>query len=509
MPLNPSERYQGSSARWLGMNRGLRLALVVGPALLPALAAGASLAPTLDLSANHVDFRGGIPATQRSELVTELRPGIQLRTDPGRLRGALTYSLGLLSRSRSEPSTEVRNQLAASLAGVLVDDLLFLDASATIVRAALSAQGEQSLIDRPTQNDNVREVGTVLFAPSVRGRLGGLAQYELRLEATGTDTRKSVEGDSSASGASLSLRSANSGAVVSWGLNATTRSTDFRLAGRSSTDQASASVTVRPDADVSLVVRGGRESTDLVASDRRASRTWGASATWSPSPRTLADFNTDRRFFGRSHRVGLSYRLPQSSVRFGSSRDVALSANPNALGQPATLFDLFFAQFAALESDPVRRQQLVLDFLAANGLDPTSAVESNVINRGPTVQQRHDLAWSYSGRRLTLGLQVFSNETRQIDAGVVAVDGARQRGYNGSLAYRLTPTLSLTTLGSRLMTKPGAQQAGTDLKSLAFTLTERIGRYATASVNTRYTVFNSTNNPYRETTVGVSLGLRF
>lgn len=486
-----------------------RVAAAAAPVLLPALGWAATVLPTLDVSVNHVDFRGGVPTSERSEFVAELRPGIDMRLNPGRLQGSLSYSLGLLSRSRSDPSTEARNQLAAVLSGPLVDDWMFLDASANIGRASLSAGGELSLVDRPTRNDNVLETGSASIAPSFRGRLGGVAQYDLRLEASGTNTRKSLQGDSSSRGASFSLGSANRGAVVGWGLNASTRRSDFRVGGTSTTEQATASVSVRPDVDWSLALRGGYESTDLIVDDSRARRTWGVSATWSPSPRTLADFNTDRRFFGRSHRLGLSYRMPQSSIRIGSSKDVALSSSPNALGQPLTLFDLIFAQFAALEPDPARRQQLVLNFLTANGLDPSATVEANVINRGPTVQQRHDLAWAYTGRRLTLGLQVFSSEVQQIEGGAVASDGTRQRGYNGSLAYRLTPTLTFTTLGSRLMTEPGGAQAGTDLKSLTVSLTDRIGRHATASVNARYTVFNSVTNPYRESSVGASLGLRF
>ena len=128
------------------------------------------------------------------------------------------------------------------------------------------------------------------------------------------------------------------------------------------------------------------------------------------------------------------------------------------------------------------------------------------------MQERNDIAWTYSAKRLTLSAQAYASRTRQLD------DAARQRPVTatrasaatpGSMSYRLTPTASFSLLGSRLMTKPTATQTGTDLKSLSLTLSDRLGRYATAALNARYTVFNSAFTPYRETAVGASLGLRF
>jgi uncharacterized protein (PEP-CTERM system associated) len=191
-------------------------------------------------------------------------------------------------------------------------------------------------------------------------------------------------------------------------------------------------------------------------------------------------------------------------------RDITLSADPNSLRRPLTLYDLFFEQFASQEPDPGRRQQLVLNFLAGLGLDPAGTVGGGAINSGPTVLERNDIAWSYSLRRFTLSAQAFASETRQLlDANVVPGDASlRQRGYTGSLGYRLTPTASFSLLGSRLMTKPTATQPGTDLKSLGLTLTDRLGRYVTAALNARYSVFNGPL-PYREAAIGASLGLRF
>lgn len=505
--FRPSRRLPCRYAVLLTMTAALPLA-----AAAQGTGRASGFLPTLDSSLTYVDTRRFDTAPSQSELTTELRPGIQFSSRSGRVQGSASYALGLLRRSRTDPAFEAQHQLSAALTGQLIENLAFVDVAASIGKQSVSAFGQQSVAEQTTNNPNQQEVGTLSISPSLRGRLGSAAVYDLRLTASGTNTRKSIAGDSTSTGGSLSVSSASRGALVGWSLSASSLTTDFRASGDSTNDRASASLEINPDVDVSLSLRAGQESSEIGLTGRQTSDTWGASARWSPSPRTLASFSTDRRFFGRSHSISLSHRLPLSSVRFSSVRDVALSANANSLGQPATLYDLFFEQFASQEPDPVLRQQLVLNFLAGLGLDPTASVGGGAINRGPTLQERNDIGWTYSAKRLTLSAQAYTSRTRQLDDGsgnTVSETSARQRGYTGSLAYRLTPTASFSLLGSRLMTKPTATQTGTDLKSLSLTLSDRLGRYATAALNARYTVFNSALTAYRETAVGASLGLRF
>ncbi|KPF45885.1 hypothetical protein D621_17670 [beta proteobacterium AAP51] len=490
----------------------LVLALALPASALAQQGSSRDLLPTFDTELTYIDVeRAGLGRSQ-SELTTQLRPGFRYTSRTGRLQGAVSYGLGLTYRSRTDPSFDASNQLTAALTGQLVENLAFVDVSASIAKQSLSAFGQQSVAEQPTENPNQEEVGNLSITPSLRGNLAGLALVDLRLNATAANTRKSIEGDSLSTGGTLTLSSTNPNAIIGWGLSASTITTDYRTRGDAKNDRATASVEIRPDVDVSLSVRAGRETTDIGLSQSESFSNWGASLRWQPSPRTLASFNTDRRFFGRSHSINLSYRLPLSSLRFGSVRDVTLSANPGALGQPLTLYDLFFEQFASQEPDPALRQQLVLDFLAGLGLDPQASIAGGAINRGPTVQERNDIGFTYSAKRLTLSGQAFASRTQQLlEAGLPAPSDAnpRQRGYTGTVAYRLTPTATFSLLGSRLMTKPTANQTGTDLKSLGLTLSERLGRLATAAINARYSVFNSATNPYRETAVSASLGLRF
>ena len=59
------------------------------------------------------------------------------------------------------------------------------------------------------------------------------------------------------------------------------------------------------------------------------------------------------------------------------------------------------------------------------------------------------------------------------------------------------------------MTKATLTQPSNDLKSAALTWTEKLGRRTNASLSTRYSVFNSATDPYREAAVTATLVMRF
>lgn len=469
------------------------------------------LQATLDTSLTYVDSKRDADLVQGSDLTTEVRPGFRYSSRSGRVRGSASYGMGLIFHSRGSPSSEVAHQLSANLAGELIEKRAFVDVSASIAKQALSAYGQQSVVSTRADNTNLGEVWNLSVSPYISGTLGDVAVFNLRLNAAATNTRKSITGDSTTAGASASIKSATRGAVIGWGLTASSTKSDFRAGTESTSESAIASINITPDVDWAFTLRGGNETTDIGASQQQSYSTWGASVRWQPSPRTTADLSSDHRFFGRSHNVSFSHRFPLSSVRFTSARDVTLSTNPNGLGQPQTLYQLFFDQFASLEPDPILREQLVLTFLGGQGQDPNATVGGGFITPGASLQERHDFAWSYSARRLTLALQAFANRNGQIGNTAVTPLGedVRQRGYNSTLSYRLTPTASFGINGSRLMTKPTSVQTGTDLKSLSLTFTDQLGRRTTGALSARYSVFNSAVSPYRESAVSASLSMRF
>ena len=416
-----------------------------------------ALTASLDGTLSNTETRrpGGASGSSNDGLALQLRPGLQLANRSGRLRGSLAYYLDLIYRPNQSDKSEARNSLNAAYQLEAVEGRLFVDAGANVSQRVLSPFGRQTAVDSPQANDNRTEVGSVSVAPSLRGRLGDVATYDARLSASATNTRHSVVGDSDTTGGGLTINSARGGSLFGWGLLGSYQRAHFRAGRTTESDAFSGSVNYTPNPDIVVTLRGGVETNDIATFQRKSYTTRGISAIWRPTVRTVASVDADHRYFGQSYRVVLEHRLPQSSFRFTSTRDSSTSSDPRGVGQPQTLFQLFYLQFASLEPDPVLRAQFVLDYLRAFGLDPNATVPGGYVTSAVTLQRRDDLSWTYSAKRVSTTLQAFRSSSETLDAASGrGVGRVRQSGFNATVNYRLTPTANIGLVGSRLVT-PG------------------------------------------------------
>jgi uncharacterized protein (PEP-CTERM system associated) len=481
-----------------------------GPARVHELTASAAVSETA-----LVSVRRG----QRSEeLVTTLTPSVRWSSYAGRLRGSVSYAADLRhyagdNDARTDKNT-LDNRLSASLRGELVDNAVFIDASGTVGQQTASAIGALGSESAFQTGFGRSEVSSFAMSPYAVGSLAGLATYELRYSWAVTDGTDFGISRRTSDGLSLALRSQGA-ALLGWGLSAGTSRTDFGGRGDNRTDRLTADLALRPDVDWRLGVNAGQERTNVGTLAARSYDTYGASVLWNPSTRTRVDAGFDRRYFGDAHRVAIEYRSPRTVWRYADLRDVNNGNAFGGVGQPVTLFQLYFAQFASIQPDPALREQLVLQYLAAIGRRPDEVLFANVLNAGTTIQRRRDLSAAWVGLRANVTIQAFTNDSRTVvgantgNEGGTAVAGVqRQRGLNVSASYRLTPQMSVSASGS-LSRVPGAGSASGELKSVSTALTHQLGRRTSFGLNARYVVFNSSTDPYREATLTASLSMGF
>ncbi len=465
---------------------------------------------SLETSLAYVETRSA-PQDNGHDLSLLLRPTLGYASRSGRVRGSGNYSLGLVNHTRDSQPSEVLHDLSARFTAEAVENWLFIDGTATAARSALSAFGSQSAAGSFQRNDNSTEVASVSLSPYLRGSLTDWAQYEARVDARATNTRRSKVGDSTSTGSQVSLNSPSRGALLGWGLLASRDHASFRTQRSIDNERVQASLLIAPGPEIRFTLRGGQESTTASSLQRRRTTNTGVDAQWTPNERTQASLSSDKRYFGRSHQVRFSHRLPQSTLSFGSSKSASTSSDPNSLGRPITQFDLANAIFQSAIADAAEREQFVLNLLRAQGVDPAAIVPGGFVNAGATLQRRTDLAWSYSGRRLGLTVQAYMSQSSALTVGdeAPAESATRQKGYTGTVSYRLTPTASAVLTGQRLMTRASSAQPGTDLKSLALSWSDQIGWRTSLSLGLRYSVFNSLTEPYRESSATASLTMRF
>lgn len=461
----------------------------------------------VDGSLNQIETRRA-NGDSSSELVAQLRPGLQYSNRVGRIRGSLSYAADLLYRSGGE-NGELHHNLSAAFTADVIENRAAIDASASVARRSVSPFGRQSAPGSLQENDNNQDVAQAAIRPHVFGRLGEFAVYDLSAFVSAVNTRHSIIGDSTNSGGAFSLRS-QGGAIFGGGVHLSRQSTDFRAGRKTDSDRVIVDLTWRPDVDWLFTLRGGQERNDVASLTPRTYDNWGVGMRWTPSTRTLLSIDSDDRYFGKSWRVAIEHRLPRSVLRFASVRDASTSSSPDGIGQPTTVYQLFFTLLSSAFPDPVERDIQVRNLLASQGLDPNAIVPGGYASNAVSLQRRSDLAWTYTTARSSLTLQAFSSQSSVLDtlAPQPEQGEVRQSGYTVTLAHRLTPTAALNISGSRVITASNATQQGNDMKSLAVYLSEQLGARTTAALTLRYSVFNGVD-AYREAAIGANLGYRF
>lgn len=502
--------------------RPLALALTALAAVQPALAqdvvAGRRglFTPSLTAEASYVDTRGR-PFSNGREGIVRVSPGLRWTDRTGRIQGSLDYAGDFFTRKgRGTDDTDYRTTLGARATAEVVPASVFVDANAAITQQAISAFGQQSVGGSVQQNDNQTEVRSVAVSPRARGSIGTWADYEARFGAGYSTTHGGPAIPASrTSDALFRLASPRGGTRLGWNVSVTQR--HVRASGAPGADTAEesrvrAGLTWVATPQLQLSVNAGAESADEGSrAARHRDATGGVGLVWAPTPLTRFLADVEHRSVGNTGRINFVTRGPYTVLSYTLTRDTTFGIDGNAGGTPVTLYQLLFLKYASVP-DPADRDRLIMAELA--GRDPNQVATVPVIGRAFSLLTRQDLSLAWSGRRLSLTLFGFSSNSRGFGAEsfgslVSTTEPIVQHGYTSTLAYRFTPFTTLSLSGTRRMTFATSAAAGNDLKSAELGLASQIGLRMTGRVTARYTVFNSTTEPYREAALSTSLTLRF
>ena len=261
----------------------------------------------------------------RSELVTEISPGVRLSSNAGRLKGTIDYSLRGVLYARATSSNEVQQSLSAQGTVEAIDNWAYVDANASISQQSRSAFGVRSP-DSALIDPNRTEVVSYQVSPYVRGRLGGFANYVARWAWQSTGSQGSGP-DSSSQTTSLRVNSdASIFARMNWSVDYSHQSSEFGSRDSRSSERLNGTLFYSVSPELRLFARAGRESNDLTTQGNEQYSTWGWGGTWRPSQRTSLDVSRDHRFFGNSTNINLQHRMPRSVWTLSSEQDVNASA---------------------------------------------------------------------------------------------------------------------------------------------------------------------------------------
>lgn len=441
--------------------------------------------------------------SKKSDLITELAPGIQIQARTTRLKAYFDYSLLGQFYAQTDYS---RTQNSLNTFGTLeaVDNWLFLDFSGVIAQQAISAFGPQSP-NSSTINNNSTETATYRLSPFIRGQLGGWIDYSLRYTQSTTQANAANANDIDLKQWAGQLRGSTPFQNLKWTVDGNQQTTEYSRGRKTEAEMLRGLVnyTVLPDFRINL--SAGRESNNYASLDQESNNTHGYGFDWNPTERTVISAFKEKRFFGDGHNVRISHRFPRSSISYTDSRDVSVLPNQFATIGLGNVYDLYFEQFASLIPDPVTRANFVNALLDRLQLNPNTQVTSGFLTSRATIQRRQQLALALYGVRNTITFLASQTESQSVLANNSLSDDfaqnniVNQKGISLAFSHRLSELSDLNLLASRQESTGSASNSNKATSTLyQVNVSTKLSAKTTGSLSARRSEFDSVTNPYTE-----------
>ncbi len=473
-----------------------------------------SIVPRISVSERYTDNVFLSSSGKKSELVTQISPGISIRSNTGRLTGTFDYSLNEQIYARGTSGSQTQNALSSTLSLEAVDDFAFVDFNGTISQQSISALGRPST-DGSSLNGNSTETSTFRLSPYLRGNLAGVVDYEVRYGWTSSRSAAASVSDITTTDTSARLSGSVRGGPLGWNAGLSSQDVKYSLGRTIQSDRLNGGLTYAftPQLSGSLLV--SRDSNNYTSAAKQTYGSAGVGLNWRISDRTTVAAQIENRSFGQSHSISISHRTARTAWRFSDVRDVANSPAQSGLTTIGTLSDLLFSQLSTLEPDPLKRAELVNRFMQDNGLRADAQVISNFLASTVSLQRRQEASFALLGVRDTITFVMNRGSNSNLGTFVTAFDDlstnsvVHQSGLSVLYAHRLTPDTSMNVVVSRQSTSGSGGTSGTSLRALDLSFSSRLGQRMSASIGARRVFFDSATNPYTETAVTGNLNVQF
>lgn len=460
----------------------LRHAARQGPLSLPLTVLALCLAPAAQAT---VKFTPTVTATEtysdnvtlarddlaRGQFVSELAPGFMLEERSRRLTLSANYQMHLYKYSGDETGTNgSTSSLQANARAVMIDELLFLDASASVGQQAVSAFGQQAAGNNYA-SANRANVKAYQITPSLVHQFGALASGTLRLSHNSVDAGGNGLGHSTGDSLAASLVNGAAFGRVGWGLNYQRTELDDGVTGNTTTQSLMLQGSYALSSAFRLTVSAGDEKYDYGTTagasqsggPGNTGRSWSAGFNWAPSARTSLAATFGRRYFGKTYSLNGSHRSRNTIWTLGYNEDVTTSRG-NFLSQSnVSTASIVDALFTATIPDPVARAQAVAAFILASGLPASVVNTTNYLSNRYQLQKNLQASVGLTATRSTLILSATNTKrnalsTLQADSELLGGfasalnDDVVQRGVNASASYQVSPrsTISASATTQRI-----------------------------------------------------------
>jgi uncharacterized protein (PEP-CTERM system associated) len=420
----------------------------------PAAAQDWLFTPTLGASAILTDNVNQSATNKQSSLILSATPGFSLQYQGSpRVQAAMNYGLTGVTRTGEGQSDSLFSSLNANGKAELVDNFLFLDASAVVSQQLISLLGSPA---NATINDsNNAAAFSYAISPYIKQRFGNFADAELRYSATGSAFNDNAANDIYSNTLSGRLDSGREFSYLFWGLDFSMRNANVQ--GGQNAQFNHYGSTLGYDLTRHLRTFGtlGYDSNDYTATPgtETSGRSWTLGMDWTPNRRTNVKGSFGESYFGRTYSFDFNYRSAHSAWTASYSDGVS---DISQQLQNTTIYYRWNCDggpgYGGVMTPPPNRTGCTLASVA-----PVGSVTTIGLANGIYVSQTFQGAVAWTKGRSSLGLNVFDT-IRQYQQ-LVGIPEDTVLGVAANYAYRLQPH---TTLNAGLAFTNTQSPAGLD-----------------------------------------------
>lgn len=490
----------------------------------PACALDWDFQPSVGARATYTDNVNQRATNSQDALILSVAPGFGLRSKGSRrVQASLQYGLSAVNRFGGDTDNDLFHNLNAVGKAELVEDFLYLDASARVSQELISLLG--STADASTNSSNRTNVGTYLLSPYVRKRFGTFAHAEVRTTASGA-----IFGDSAASNSSVRALTANlsSGTRfddLNWALDYSIRKANNRNTRDTTFERASVHLGYALSRKFRVFGTLGQDKNDYLSSTSTDGSSYSVGFGWSPSRRTNLEASVGERYFGRTFSLSGSHRTRLSRWNVRYAEDVS-DITQQFLEQSSALFFVCSAPpFLQPASDLFQTPPPGCSGPATAG---------QIINANSNLSDATLLALGLQSIATANGVYVLKSltagvnwEIGRLGFGVSAQDTKRLyqtlgdaedhiQGVIGSASYRMTPSTTANTSLSLTRTTFDAALAGGSSReeetvSFSLGLTHRFASNLNGGLTLRHSQRDSSaaNGSYDENSITATANMQF
>jgi len=456
---------------------------------------------------------GRLSNSGQSEHIPEIRPGLHIDLNKARLKGFFDYAISGIAYANTPAANRSSNALSSTMQLEAVDDTLFVEATGSIAQQAASAFGSQS-IDNTSINANRTEVSTYRISPSLKGHLGDAATYTARYSRSTTSSGAVGASNNATNEMVLGFKGDIGTKRLGWTADIKDQEVSYGAGRTTENGTALLGLVYAVTPSFNLAVELGTGSNNFTTPSRASSPINGTCLPWTPRESTKLSALFLHHSYGDTYKLDFDHRTARTVWHFSDSKQITQSPNIQGSGSRGSAYDLYYAQFATIEPDPIARAQLVSAYLQTYGIAPDALVNAGFTAASVALEHRQQLSFAILGVRDSITFLAEQSESNRLDLLTTALDDfsvsptVRQLALSGNFAHRLTPDSSVGLLISQIRTSGALSTQYTSMRSVKLNLTSRIGKKSMAMIGLRKVDAENSLIPYSESAVTASFNLQ-